>query len=53
VRDAEYVETRIRVPGEKRRGIKPHPAFDRRRDLLKGIEGELRGALEAMLGEGT
>jgi SPP1 gp7 family putative phage head morphogenesis protein len=53
VRDAEYVDKKIRVAGEKRRGIRPHPAFDRRRDLLKGIEGELRGALEAMLGEGT
>jgi SPP1 gp7 family putative phage head morphogenesis protein len=51
VRDAEYVDKKIRVAGEKRRGIRPHPAFDRRRDLLAGIEGELREALEEMLRE--
>ena len=50
VRDLAYVRKRIKVPGEKRRGIKANPKFVRGDFDLSGIDAELRKALEEMIG---
>lgn len=44
-----YVGRRIRVPGRGGRGIKPDPRFKRGAFDLKGIDRELRQALERMM----
>lgn len=56
VRDFEYVRTKIKVPGQKQRGIAPNPDFDFARDAfdaaqfdLSRIEAELREAIEEVL----
>jgi SPP1 gp7 family putative phage head morphogenesis protein len=45
VRGIGYVRTRIRVPGQKRRGIKAHPDFVRGKIDLGSVDKELRGVL--------
>ena len=50
----DYVRKRIKVPGQKKRGIKPDPRFQRGKedefDLSK-IDAELRKAVESMIGD--
>lgn len=48
VRGIGYVRTRIRVPGQKRRGIPAHPDFVRGKIDLKSVDKELRGVLEEL-----
>ncbi len=52
VRGVGYVRKRIRVPGQKGRGIAANAAFARGKFNLSGIESELRKALEESLRTG-
>ncbi len=49
VRDLTYVRKRIKVPGQKRRGIAANAAFVRGDFDLSAIDKELRKALEEMI----
>lgn len=52
VRGVGYIRKGIRVAGQKGRGIAANPAFARGKFNLKGIESELRKALEDSLRTG-
>lgn len=47
----DYVRKRIPVPGTDRRGIAAAPAFARGMFNLKGIDAEIRDAVERMIGQ--
>lgn len=49
VLDLGYVRKRLEVPGTRQRGIPAKPGFERGKFNLKGIEKELREAVEEML----
>ena len=51
VRDLNYVRKRIRVPGQRKRGIAADPRFVRGGFDLAAIDRELRRAVERMIGK--
>jgi len=48
----DYVRKRIRVRGQKGRGIKPDPRFKRGAFDVKGVDAELQKVLKEMVGKG-
>lgn len=48
----DYVRKRIRVRGQKGRGIKPDPRFTRGAFDVKGVDAELQKVIEEMMGKG-
>ena len=52
IRNDEYVKKRIRVRGQRKRGIQPNPQFVRGAFNLKGLDAEIRKLVEEMMKEG-
>lgn len=50
VRNAGFVTKGLRVQGQRRRGLSPNKAFDRSKPDFKGIDSEIRRAIEGALG---